>query len=570
MTRRLLAAATFLLFIALPSPGQTPTLVQHVGPGAGTNLTVLGAAANDTVTDYIMRFPNPGGAGNAILVGVTHDDGSAATESVSDDQSNTYTLVKRTHDTTKGQFGSVFEAHNITGGVLQVKVSFSVGTIAVLGTMDEFRNVATSSPVDVSSGNFGASTSMTAGSMAPGTSGDLLWQVAFTDSTASLPLTSFTVGSQSNITWQFLGTEKMWGTGVQYGVYNSTSAINPTYTIAATGGGNANFISIAVALKPASAGTAPGGGIRVFEVQHFNTRNETAASVAFFWPTGALGNTNLLVIEFISGGTYKISSISDTASNTWMQAGSTITNNSNVQIFYAANPSASSLLTVTCTMSGSFSTGHGATFMGFEISGAAASPLDATASATGNDTTGSPITGATLTPNTSNGLVVSVIGIAFDSVTGITTTGSNFVSFRSTNEKEPEWNDENNGWAVHYNSGLSAIQDTWTHDTVDQTGAGNWAELMAAFKGGATVPGVNKRLKLEQYDNGMAIAAGGGVQVSANVVGLVMGPCDPADATCTESLKEPNVAKDLKMDGRISQEKQGSNRRKLPPNGPES
>jgi hypothetical protein len=52
---------------------------------------------------------------------------------------------------------------------------------------------------------------------------------------------------------------------------------------------------------------------------------------------------------------------------------------------------------------------------------------------------------------------------------------------------------------------------------------------------GAAPAGVNKRLKLEQIDLSTVIS-GGGMQATLNQLNLFFGPCDPADAACTESL----------------------------------
>ena len=77
-------------------------------------------------------------------------------------------------------------------------------------------------------------------------------------------VSSFTAGSQSNITWQLLGTDLYDGTAAEAGVYNATSAINPTFT----SGTSESFTSCAVALKAASAGTAPTQAFRIIHMLH--------------------------------------------------------------------------------------------------------------------------------------------------------------------------------------------------------------------------------------------------------------------------------------------------------------
>lgn len=489
--RKFLLLTLLAGLLTAPLHAQTPTAAQHCATGPQSELVLV----SDSLNDYIIQCPNPMGNGNAMLVVISHDDGSAATESVSDG-TNTYTLVQRVHDTTKGQFLSLFEAHNLAGHPSQITVSFSANTVAIFGSATEFYNIATTSPVDANSGNFGASTSITSGNMTPATSGDLLYQAMIIDSSASLPLTSFTVGSHANITWNFLATEKVFGQGIQYGVYNSTATINPTFTIAPS----ANFASITVALKAASAGTAP-SGMYVSSVHHNNTKNETAAAPAFFWPPSPGGTANLRVIVFISSAARSVTSVSD-GTNTWTQAGTGTNNDSDIQIFYSVGATTSSALTTTVNISGTNGSGHGDTMMAFDINGAATSPFDTSSGTIGNNVSGS-ITGAALTPGGGSGIILSGIGIAQDSITGITTSGSQFITTRSTGMHQPTVEDENNGWAIHAFSGTSTITDVWTHDTINGAAAGQWAAFAASFKAPPAAPSnpLGKRAKLERLDS---------------------------------------------------------------------
>src|SRR5204862_4246739 len=109
----------------------------------------------------------------------------------------------------------------------------------------EFDNAAA---LDASSCNAGTSTSITAGSLSPTAVGDLILQVSYAPTYASN--TSFTAGSQSNITWALAHTLLGDGSASQWGLYNSTSAITPTFTA-----GTANpILSCAGALRATPAG----------------------------------------------------------------------------------------------------------------------------------------------------------------------------------------------------------------------------------------------------------------------------------------------------------------------------
>jgi hypothetical protein len=79
-----------------PVSAATPTLVQHVATGMG----------NNPVTTLSVAFPNPVGAGNALILGVQFASvGSIA--SVTDDQGNTWTAGPTAID---------FSGTNVNGG----------------------------------------------------------------------------------------------------------------------------------------------------------------------------------------------------------------------------------------------------------------------------------------------------------------------------------------------------------------------------------------------------------------------------------------------------------------------
>src|SRR5262249_51435350 len=129
-------------------------------------------------------------------------------------------------------------ASNVTQGTRMIRLhgSNSQASNAVMSA-SEYYNVGA---VDTSS-CAGAvnSTTISAGSITPTMPGDLLWQWTVNASAGgSWPgnTSSFAPGTESNIAWQLLGTDLYTGSAVQAGIYNSTSAINPTLTTGTSNG----------------------------------------------------------------------------------------------------------------------------------------------------------------------------------------------------------------------------------------------------------------------------------------------------------------------------------------------
>jgi hypothetical protein len=451
-----------------------PALVQHAsGPSSINNGTAT--------SNYIIVLPNKTLAGNCVVVGFQYANNRTVT-SVVDDLSQTYSAVVTGNDTTNGQKNSIYVFPNTAAGARAITITLSGASQWKSAVASEFYNVATASPVDKSSANPSSgpqqvSATITAGSVTPGVTGDLLWMFAICDSSPAA--TSYTAGSQSNITWRLLSASLQDGTACQYGVYNSTSAINATMTQAPSQA----FVATMVALKAADAGTPPAAtGIRVVSMQEIGIPSgKTSPQTIQFPSTG-----NLLVGAYVCGIDFTITGITDTKSNNWASSGSTVSNDSQAQMFYVASAISDPTLTLTVTFANSPETQDG-TLRLYDIVGAAASPFDLRAIATGNQTVAGNITSTTITPTTANGLIIAEIGVATVNVNGITGTGQLFDSNESDRTLTNTENvSENNGWAHLYNTDTSSVTHTWTEFTA--VAAGTWAALAVAFKAAVIGP----------------------------------------------------------------------------------
>ena len=482
--KRWLILAIFLLS-AFGAEAQTPTLVQHVSC-ANSSVPSGGGGQISSTPVYYCPLPEPTQAGNAIIVGVTAYNGGAP-YTVTDDKSNSYGSALSSVVDSNSAYNAVFVATNVAAGTrfIQLNGTNSQTSNAAV-TVSEYYNVATSSAVDTSKCTADSSgTSITAGGITPTVSGDLLWQVAFNASGGgSTPgaVSSFTAGSQSNITWQFLGADLFNGSAEQAGVYSSTSAINPTFT----SGTSQTFTSCVVALKAASAGNAPTSAFRIVHMLHQQIGTGSANPFPMLFPSSG----NLLVLSLVSGGS-EITSMTSNPSNTWAATGTFAGGTAGVagsQMYYAANATPSSNMTLSVTHTASTND----TYMMYDIVGAATSPFDKDSGGqTGTEASeASSLTTCSgcLTPTGVSGgneIIIGNAGWQFCTANGISSpSGALFdaATYTGNDVNGPQSVDQNNGWFHYYDSSTSAVTVTWNPMACNEAEE-NWAGRVAAFSG---------------------------------------------------------------------------------------
>lgn len=455
---------------------QTPTLVQHVTCPNSRNT----GNPQTSTPDYSCPLPEPSQGGNALLLGVMAYKG--ATFTVSDDKSNAWTLVDSVVDDNSDYIG-IYVATNVAAGTRLIRLHRSAETGNVAMSASEYYNIAQSSAVDAHHCNIGSNTtSISAGNITPAVSGDLLWQWAINDGGGGgspNSTTSFTVGSQQNIKWQFNGTDIYDGDAVQAGVYTATGTINPTFA----SGSAQDFVSCVMALKAANAGKAPSSTFRIVHMLH----QQMPASAANPWPIQFPSSGNLIVISALTGKS-SITGVSSTPSNTWSSTGSPAMGGTSVsQIYYAAKANTSNALTLSVARNNNVGD---STFMMYDFVGALTSPFDVDSggqSGEANSIVGTLTTcNSCITPTGTNEVVIANFGQEFCTATGIKSpSGGLFDAAIDTGNDNggPQSVDQNNGWMHYYVSSPSAITATWS-ESCKSTPQGGWGGRMAAFKGG--------------------------------------------------------------------------------------
>ena len=451
-----------LLLWARYARAATPALVQHV----------TGPTETSAISSYKLQFANASLASNLIVVSVATNNAPATVVTVADNLGNTYAAGP----TVSGnQIVSEFHSLGSTAGVLTITISFSVAVGFVQAVATEFNNIATSAATDGSSTGTGTSTAVATGAIVTGTAGDLIYHVGWSD--AGTRVTAWTQGASP---WKLLeadiSSSQIGGAVAQWQVQAAAGSITPS----ATQNASLHFDTVAIAFKNAAAGTAPAAGIRVVAVHHSTIQGVATSPIALQIPT--TGNLIIVTVLTITG--FDVTAVSDGNSNTYSFAGATFVGagGGDLRIAYVCGATTSTTMTgPTLTLTGSNSNGD--TVVTYDVTGAATSScFDSTAgnpTATGTDaTTGThAISTVAINPSTTNGLIVSMMGITNPGPTSAVSPGR-FIACLSSPEATNGEMDENNGWGIEYN----AATGSRTYSYTVPAAAGVWAAMAAAFQ----------------------------------------------------------------------------------------
>jgi hypothetical protein len=405
---------------------------------------------------YCVPFAGKTLSGNLAILPYTYAYSAAVTTRASDGGGDSFTCVDGAVDSTT-TVGSNYHPHNglcyavnSAAGSVRGVVTFGATPVTnVAGDASQWYNVATSSPVDTSGSAAGtSSTTANAVSITTTRAGDLIYVHVCRTGTPST--TSFTAGSGFTL----LTTDIHDGCATEYHVQSAAGAITPTMIMATA----STYVEQVFAFKEAStgAGTAPSGIYMDRMMSWSMPQNQSAATWTFQFPSA--GN---FLFESISCGhlTPSASTVPRETQITWSLAG--VNNNLNPPVitgeYYAQNASANytgsspGLITDTFTGSGD------CTVKFYSFTGAPTSPF-ATWSEYGFSTSTSPATVTTTwNPNVTGPAVWIFTGGEISSTaTGVVTpsTGCQWTggSYGGMNVDGPEPIDENNMWAVCYES----------------------------------------------------------------------------------------------------------------------
>lgn len=212
------------------------------------------------------------------------------------------------------------------------------------------------------------------------------------------------------------------------------------------------------------------------KVQEVNTNNGSGTSITSAVSATTQGNLLVAVIGVSSGASVSVSSITDTAGNTWALAGSSFVSgvNARTEIWYAKN--ASPTTSITATFSGS----NASTAKILEYSNIdPSSPLDVAATQGNASNTNAPTN--SITTNNSTDLVIAAMSYVSDTITS-TAPGSPWSTYADNTNTAPS-PDKQVRSAYRFTSATGTYNTSWTLSSAAASGT-----VIAAFKavGGVT------------------------------------------------------------------------------------
>lgn len=450
--------------IYIPPP--TPTLVQHV--------SWVGNGNSETGNAFVLRLPNATGANNLLVLELQYPS-NVTTVTITDNATggtNTWpsTATVSVTDAGNAMTDGVFILPGAFGGVTAITVTLNAAKNGFKPEFQEWYNVATSSPADGHASQLATTTSVSSGSFNTTTNGDLILHFAGCTDAGSggldgsidgfskvVKATGYTL-AQVNLTDGYFS---------EYQIQSTAGATNPSATITVTAG-SFTFPSLTLALKAASAGTAPTVTPRVFGMLHTRIIGTGAAgNVSYPWQFPTVGNT--LVSDYSDPeAAIALVSISGTASGSWTTL---TTSGQEAQAAYKTSATASTDEMLTVTLNDAIVHGYiqGITY---DIIGGGSFDQDVTTVGSTNFGPGNSTPAVSLTPGVTSGIVVAVIGVNLgppDSV--VTPSCGKFLSVTYTGESDLSYMDNGDFHAICYYSS-NAAQSWVFHNTANTAGFG--------------------------------------------------------------------------------------------------
>ena len=487
MRRLLYLLPLLLFFLAAPVHAATPTLVHSSycpvtdSPAFGNPGTIL--------TDICPASDGGTLSGNTVYVMVTC---SVVTDCgvPTDDKSTVYTQVETINDSTNATTTQLYCGKPSAGMQLVTANPVAGGAGHTQIFWSEYNNVGCT--VDVHNhSNSASNTSISGGSATPTNTGDLLIMLLTCTTNVG---TSFTAGSNSNITWNF-GAEASFAYGAwQWGQDSSNVAINPSMNVN-NSGGSQTYNAVWAAFTTSASGTALPAGLHIIQQLHHNSPTPTPLTSTVKIPT--YGNFIVMWHSVLAG--CNITSMSSSPSLTWTKTGEAGNNvpvgsQQYIEFWTAKNTSPSTAMTATMVINAGCTAAQNIYTATFDdiIGADPNNPLCSTwgssgfASATGDQTSGgNAVTTFTATPCGANNIIIVGGSLNLDSALAWTSPGcAAFTQARYTSNNGtwtngyaiPSMSDENDPNGVCLN-GSTLTAQTWIfpHTTDDGTFAGFWA-----------------------------------------------------------------------------------------------
>ena len=484
--RTLLIFCLFFVFCAVTLKAQTvntPTFVQSADCSELNGDPITAASST-----FHCRLPQPslGGSGDVIVCGFVNDGTTTRGWSLSDG-SNTYTYVTKT-DTTNTEI--LVAGYAMNDSSVQTIIFTSNSGVALRGPWcGEWTGVG--GGFDQSTpGNNASSTTVTAGTSntSPAASGELIVQQAYNEYSGvgySAGASTFSAGSQANISWSLIVHDTYVPMAVQAGVYNSTSGITPTMSETTAG-----FVSQALFFKPGSGPAIP-SGIWVSSLKHFWLSGMSSPFTEGF-PCPA--TDNVAYYSFTGGAGVGDDTTAVTVNGHAMtQTHAKLVDAANVNVvhnYYLQNQTLSPSQTI--VISGTLTTGNAMAYCFASTTPSTSYQSSSYTSNSGNQQVNSstlPV-GISIIPHAAGNILFTTTSIANNTITGLT-SGDAPNEFWSNSIGNSEQMDQGNGFGFMLAPNTSAQSFTYSLYFTTSDPVGNWlteADEFATAASSSTQP----------------------------------------------------------------------------------
>jgi hypothetical protein len=296
--------------------GGSFALVQHLAS------TTSPPGKGETGNNFTFTLPNPVLAGNVLILTVIYDaTKSLAATPITDTNGTWPTTAAASVDDGNGDLDmDMFVLPNAASGVHTITVAFTSATERFRFRVTEFSGIATSSPENGSAGSSNdPGPTINSGSFTPGDNdvngGNLIYSVFADTDVFGNNATGYTAGGSFSLLDADIGwhSDASAHSAAEYYVQTTAASINPSITIAQST--YDAHVGLSLALKLASAGTAPGTDMRIVRLVNF-TNQVPPASWTIQCPT--TGNL-LLLVTSDDHSLWDVTGITDNGSQSWSE-----------------------------------------------------------------------------------------------------------------------------------------------------------------------------------------------------------------------------------------------------------
>lgn len=422
---------------------QTPRLVHS------RSLSTTGQTGNNFKIVYGGSMGTGTLAGNLLTLRMTYPHGSTLS-SITDNKSSTYTLGVSVDN---GSWVTVlYYAAGASAGITQINVNFSSSIADWHAALQEFSGIQTSSPGDgsCSSSTAAPPTVQCSSPVVTTANGDLVVATTMLVGGLGSNLCGNTSSSiQPSGSFVLDAADPYCSDADEEFVQSAAGSVTPSFAIS----GNSNtFNVVAMAFKPAAAGTNP-TGMYILHQETVQIDEGISSEPNYF-----VSNGNLLVVSIDDGNTNSGGNVVtiDTCSpsNTWTKRSPS--GFDAPQMFFIAGPSASTNLH--CTVhSGMPSDTTLMTF--YDVVGAAASPENVDSGYSSQS--GGVINSPTIAPTTGPGIAFAVENTGLGPSTGV---APGFVYDNTPYSGETDAGRLNNGdgWQHVFYNAATPLAFSWT------------------------------------------------------------------------------------------------------------